>query len=640
MNMARIQSIKTITGGDIKKRHPRYLNCETDRQYAELAKMIHDVIHDELDFIEDNQIKQASINLALYFEDIHSNTHLFETFTKLYKEMFGRYVPFFSSEDSRSPQARIDAMKFMLWLSVAAERDGKMLNPTNQGLADMAQELLDLWDEQKDNIAPNEELADYLYSEETQRDTNEIRQVLIWLSMYSYLGRWYSNPDSKNDEADLRKVFGQTDKQTIEYANECHFVFNIQTWPLSLTPQRIYAEMIRIDMDDPNDEIADSIERMEVKDYELYQIMHCDTTGLTLKDFLGKTFQVNYNVFPGDARRLAKKHSHIFASFVKLGRIWELNGPSLWANPSQKHYQMYLEELQKHHHLMHDYVGQYDEYINRHEGERLYFFRNGKEYVNWWTNEMKIQDSTLFDKFRKRDEAMACFFEYNGQSTTCMDAECIKHPYNDSYDKAYAEENSLNYVACTDICSPDMLLYMLEHKLLPDAMFNDIRGRKHGRQLMQENLEFMARCMRRDIKSTQVFHKRTDWNENEDAEDVQIDKYQSKMSYEDFIDALDEENIVLSKARKEWQVVRVDNTKTIIRDVDNQKDYEMRTRDLYEAHLHLEKGDIQIANVAPFVGKENASAASALLYNVVGQGQTFNNLRKHAQEILKNLKLK
>ena len=86
-------------------------------------------------------------------------------------------------------------------------------------------------------------------------------------------------------------------------------------------------------------------------------------------------------------------------------------------------------------------------------------------------------------------------------------------------------------------------------------------------------------------------------------------------------------------------MVRVDNTKTIIRDVDNQKDYEMRTRDLYEAHLHLEKDDIQISAVAPFVGKENASAASALLYNVVGQGQTFNNLRKYAHEIFQNLKL-
>ena len=66
----------------------------------------------------------------------------------------------------------------------------------------------------------------------------------------------------------------------------------------------------------------------------------------------------------------------------------------------------------------------------------------------------------------------------------------------------------------------------------------------------------------------------------------------------------------------------------------------MNTRDLYEAHLQLEENDIQISTVAPFVGKENAPAASALLYNNVGKGQALNNLRKYANEIFKNLKLK
>lgn len=87
--MAKKLHANMITAGDIKKRHPRYLNCETDKQYAELAKEIYDVIYDELDFMDDWQIKNASISQSLYFEDLHSGTHLFETFTKLYKNMTG-----------------------------------------------------------------------------------------------------------------------------------------------------------------------------------------------------------------------------------------------------------------------------------------------------------------------------------------------------------------------------------------------------------------------------------------------------------------------------------------------------------------------------------------------------------------------
>ena len=78
-------------------------------------------------------------------------------------------------------------MKFMLWHSIAAERNGMMLNPTNKGLTNMAERLLNLWNEKKDKIEPNEELADYLFSEETQENANEVKMVLIWLSLYSFL---------------------------------------------------------------------------------------------------------------------------------------------------------------------------------------------------------------------------------------------------------------------------------------------------------------------------------------------------------------------------------------------------------------------------------------------------------------------
>ena len=51
--------------------------------------------------------------------------------------------------------------------------------------------------------------------------------VLIWLSLYSFLGRWYGNPNPKYDEAGLGKLMVQADKETMEYANECHFVFKM-----------------------------------------------------------------------------------------------------------------------------------------------------------------------------------------------------------------------------------------------------------------------------------------------------------------------------------------------------------------------------------------------------------------------------
>lgn len=187
--MAKKLSINTITAGDIKRRHPRYLTCYTDRQYARLANDIYSLIRNELMFMEEHEVRNASISLALYFEDLRSETHQFETFTHLYQKMFGRYLPFYHSVDANAPDAEIDAMKFMLWHSICAERNGRIVNPTNDGLADIAALLLRFWEERKADLEPNEELADYLYSEETQTNVNHVKTVLIWLCLHSLFGR-------------------------------------------------------------------------------------------------------------------------------------------------------------------------------------------------------------------------------------------------------------------------------------------------------------------------------------------------------------------------------------------------------------------------------------------------------------------
>ena len=115
-----------------------------------------------------------------------------------------------------------------------------------------------------------------------------------------------------------------------------------------------------------------------------------------------------------------------------------------------------------------------------------------------------------------------------------------------------------------------------------------------------------------------------------------LEKYRTKHPYEEFVDMIDRENIILSRVHKEWQGGRADNMTTIIRDVARQRDFKMPTRDLYEAHLSLSANEIQVAALVPFVGKDNASAASALLYNIVGQGQAINAFRREINNAIEN----
>ena len=623
-----------ITVSDIQRRHPRYLTCDTDKMYADLANEIFELLHEDLSFMEPTQVKNACISLTLYLEDIHSRLHLFDTFTQMYQKMFGCYLPFYFSTDKNAPDAELDAMRFMIWHSCSAEREGQILNPSNEGLKSIAEDLLSFWKEKKDTILPNVELADYIYSEETQTDVNEVKTVLIWLSRYYSLGHWYTNETDSLHPSEIKQLIQNSDKGTIDYATDCYAICEQRTWPLSVSPQHVYAEMIRMEMDDPNDELASTIENLKFKPFGIYELTGYRHNEVCLKDFLGNTFHVSSGNFLGDVKKFIQKNTHLAGSFICMDDTWHLNGPCIWSKPPKKDIDEHLDEVRQRHHYMNDFRGQYDEFINTHNGERLYFFRNSKGYTEWIEQELGLSYEETPLNNESKNKPMAIFFEDNGQMTIITYPQCIKHPNNPCYAPLQSSEEGIGFIASRDFCSPGCTLHLIEHDLLPKAMFNDIRGREYGRKLMQENMDFIARCMRRDITTDVVFRKRNIYaNENDNIDFSK--RYGSKHSYNEFVELISAEKSFRSKAHKEWKVVRANHTTTIIQDVKHRLNHEFATRDLYEAHLALDSQQIQVATLVPFVGKEKAPAASALLYNIVGQGQTMNNLRKLVDKFMK-----
>ena len=286
-------------------------------------------------------------------------------------------------------------------------------------------------------------------------------------------------------------------------------MFDIPTWPLSVTPQHVYAEMIRIDMDDPENLLAEAIDQMQGKPFSIFEVTDSSERRLQLKDIDGSVISISQTDFFGDIRKLARQHTHLAGSFLCMNGVWRLNGPTLWMKPTKKEYENYALKMRMTRRIGDDNGNNiHTDYVSQHDGERLYFFRDLGQYERWLRTDFgpKEPDLSAFEVYK--DHPLAVFLGDDGLMKLCSMPEVIKHPDNDYYNRQAAEENDTWFVCDQSVCTPDMLLYLMEHRLLPDAMFNDMRGREHGRRLMQENLEFVARCMRRDIRSTAVFHKR------------------------------------------------------------------------------------------------------------------------------------
>ncbi|MGM9714165.1 MAG: DUF3843 family protein, partial [Prevotella sp.] len=485
-------------------------------------------------------------------------------------------------------------------------------------------------------ISPNEELADYLFSEETQEDPCQILNVLEWLQNGSYLGHWFSNPSSDDDYYNLKNLNKNFTNREIKELTEDYSAFEHQSWPLSIAATRIYAEMIRIDMNDDEDEYAAEIEKMEYAPLGLYKILKADKEHLTIKDFKKRQFAVRSNSFGQDIRGAMRKCAHVFCTLFSFRGEWYVNGLSTFIKMGEEQYDAHCERENENYSYYNEYQDQFDDLIERNGGRRLFFFKNMNEVCAWLRTEAgmeNVPDDSLLSSSVIMPTMV--FINPNGHLTLSNSAECVKSPDNPFYDKSAAENDGILLCLKPEICNPDLVLYLIEHNLVPDAMLNDIRGIDHGRVLMQENLDFLARCMRRDIKTDKVVRRRPETCMISDAGSTANGK---KVNRETFVKMISQETEIWSKAKKEWRLVECDLATTVVLDVGNNKEFYIPTGKLYEAYRELDIEDIQVATVSQYVGSANGPAASALLYSSVGKGKHWNELKKNMDKLLKAIK--
>lgn len=619
---------KRIAVSEITKRHPRHLVCQTDRQYALLAEELREHLEMPLSGWDPQEVQEICVNLALYFEDIHSGTHQWETFLSLYKKMFGRYLPFFDTKDEQSKTAKLNNLRLLIWLIMNGERQESILNPCNIGIEGMAEQLLDIWEDVKKWIEPNTELADYLFAEETQTDPMEIKNVLVWLEGKSFLGFGYRNKWRNEDEYEFGHYYKNLTKDQLRYVTESYSAFKHRAWPLSLPTQRLYAEMIRIEMEDPEDEFAAAIEQIQSLDFGIYHVLRLEKERLWISDYDGQELPVKADSFSIPLKKThLDKQSYMMGTFFSFQGVWHSNGMAAFLDIPEEDYNNYREQLFR----FDEQQGQYDEFISQFGGKRLFFFANFDAARAWVNGELGLKGMDRFpDMPIMDDEPIMLFFEHNGLMTISAEARCVKHPDNPFYDKEYAEDCGLNLLALDRSVSPGLLLYLIEHGLLPDVHLNDIRGYAFGHKLLQENMEFLARCYRRDIptdKAVQV-------SASLPAIDLD-DPAGHKQVFEVFVNLLQRKKKLYSSAHKEWRIVRCDEETIVVRDVDRKKDFSFAMKDLYAAYMALDIHKFTIANVAPYVGKTNAPAAAVVLYGTVGRGKELNMLREMA-DLLKN----
>lgn len=236
--------------------HPYTRKVASDTYYIELANRFLSIWdkHPIGDHIPTEVKKQLSCRFAAYFEDLVSETNIWNSFINKNKELYGKYLPFYSLGDNYVPgEPNPEDMQYLMWHYIQLYVHSSFIDPNDEEFRLFAQEIYEILDNEYETAPANEELkeqvdedflftASYLYgpaNEQAIRHTMQEVQVLtkgqplsqksallakrlreqvdqcpcVPLSLYA--DEWM-DIISGNEEAGLREEAPENAKETIE----------------------------------------------------------------------------------------------------------------------------------------------------------------------------------------------------------------------------------------------------------------------------------------------------------------------------------------------------------------------------------------------------------------------------------------
>ena len=139
----------------------------------------------------------------------------------------------------------------------------------------------------------------------------------------------------------------------------------------------------------------------------------------------------------------------------------------------------------------------YDKLMKANENHPMLYFKNNEEMLEWFDRHIGFDENFTFPDQMMERSFLAVYIEKDKDIAIIPNgALMIKDERNPYYDKKEAESGGVNLIVSAEVAPKEMLHYLIEHKLLPDVCINSMKGMERGKQLVQENMDFIARFMR------------------------------------------------------------------------------------------------------------------------------------------------
>lgn len=477
--------------------HPYKQTDEVDLYYTKLANRLYEcLVFFTVDGFEDIDIQRIAIHLAAWFEDVISQTGIWQAFTAKCKEMHGAYLPFYpiDEEEYYPDEINLEDVRFLLWHNLQSLRGKKsIVNPENPGIEGAALRVYDLLSDEYETAPENERLQDFLWRSNVDEPT--FRQYLKVLGWFHY--SCYFNIDNLTqyfDESDsiLEEQTGLSEEEQEMVLNGVYktLMFRGRRNLLSLTSPEWLG---LVEKQHPGMKNWSGVRHrkescclLEDEDGDFLYLKDLTTDERLMVD--------KDSLLQRNSRDRKPGETTLICELVNYGGIWFQYGLMLVNSLDDPHVVDYVDGL-KASRADEKEKADYRSFRKASGGKDFVFCGTHKDVKEFLLSKMEytIPESFVFpDWSGKRKGLMLTANPEKGIQIIEKYVECIKSPDNPFYDRQKAEKDGFLFFVDSGAVPYSVTCRLQDQGLLPDAQLKSLKGPEYAKEFLHKNGRFLT----------------------------------------------------------------------------------------------------------------------------------------------------
>ena len=469
---------------------PRF---QTDYHYAKVAESLLNEIFkaDVCGELGEEACYRMAATLTCYFEDVISNFGIWNCFVRKHKEMYGKVLPFYDINEAEYCYDDINPedVYFLVWM-VAQKMNShnSFYNPENPAIISVGFKLYSILFDLFETTPINDDISEVYLNRVLFDDIYKLKFVLMDLAESCYLFSLFTDEVIGEFENVVNNL-GLEDESQEMYAIRSRLAFECKTGPLRLPVWEWYSMFLQFH---GYDKEGSAVKNIRVVEQQLFQLSENRNECLVFKDIRGCLYNVNKCDFNSLENVNLDGTPSCYMSLVKYNEKWYPNGLTSWQN-SKGVFEEYIKHIETK-----ENVAFNKELREINNGYSLMYFKDYDELSEFFNKNFKIADNVNMPEALREKSCFLLYIPTKGGLNIIPDAaRFVKDRNNPYYDAEYARWNSLHMLTSEETTSNEMIHFLIQNKMMPDMSLKSVKGIARGCQLLQDNMDFIARFMRK-----------------------------------------------------------------------------------------------------------------------------------------------